>query len=159
MRLRLSALLSLICLAIPVSCSSSGTSATSPGSKIMSTCPSASDLSAAAGTTIPPLKENVSTGGGLLCSYTAPAASTGLVLSIKVGNISASAFQAAQAAAASATHETGSPLAGYGTSAYLTNSRGGAQVTVLDGSHLITVFGIGLPAAQAEAVAHFILTH
>lgn len=155
MRRAVAAALSLMC---PLSLAACSSKKGSNGIGIRLSCPSPASIASAAGTTFGAPRV-ARTSVSLGCEYLQGAA--GLALSINKSSLNVGQFQSGEEATASASHVNLSPVAGYGSAAYLVTTPGANKATelfILTPSDLVTLGGT-LTVVETEAVARFVLTH
>ena len=124
-------------------------------SAVPSSCPPLASVASIMGTTVAAPKITRTT-VSLSCLY--PQDGGGFSVSINQSNLTVSQFQAAQAAGASAYHQSPTPVAGYGRAAYIQSSSGATLLGILTASDLVTITG-KLTATEAESLARYVLAH
>jgi hypothetical protein len=133
---------------------------------VVATCPTASQISKAAGSTYPAPKSN--SGGGLVsCNYSNPTTGANLVLEYeKIPGASASILKTTAQSQAKAQGVSAKSISGYGSAAYITtlhdagtNSDGIATTILeyLDGSTFVDITAEATPTS-VKAIAHYLLS-
>ena len=140
---------SLISAVSLIACGSSKKSAVPPS------CPPSASIASIMGTTVGAPRVTRTT-VSLSCLYQPDGG--GFSVSVNQSNLTVSQFQAAQAAGASAFHQSPTPVAGYGRAAYIQSANGATFFGILTGSDLVTITG-KLSTTEAESLAHYVLAH
>jgi hypothetical protein len=133
---------------------------------VVTTCPTAAQISAAAGSTYPAPKTS-SASGTVACNYSDPSTSATLVLVFsRLAGTSASTLKAVADGQAHAQGVTAKSISGLGNAAYIftlkdasANPSGVATtlLMILDGSTLVDIT-VEAPVAKVEAVGHYLLS-